>query len=495
MSGAGEKGGRPRRGRAKRVLFRVMAVLLALSPFVAAEALCRVFDWGRPTQFDDPFAGFSDIHPLFVLNEDTGRYEIPPSRQTHFRPESFLADKPADEYRIFVLGGSTVQGRPYAIETAFPTFLELDLKAADPTRRWEVVNCGGISYASYRLVPILEEVLGYGPDLVIVCTGHNEFLEDRTYGHIKHAPALLSWPQRQAARLRTFTLLRAGWYGLWGEDEGKGRPMLSPEADARLDWRGGMEEYHRDEEWRRGVIDHYEFSLRRMQALAEKAGVPLWFMVPVSNLEWPPFKSEHRDGLSAGEEERFVELREQAKARYGSSLPDALARLESAAEIDDRYALVHFEIGKCLQLMGRLHEARGELIRAKEEDVCPLRMLEPMKERMHRVAEETDTPLIDADALFASRSRGGIPGREWLVDHVHPTIGGHRLLGDVLAEELARRGVVVPESGWEARREKLCQDHLDGLPALYFAQGELRMKAVQRWARGQATRERKGGKE
>jgi hypothetical protein len=141
--------------------------------------------------------------------------------------------------------------------------------------------------------------------------------------------------------------------------------------------------------------------------------------------------------------------------------------------------------------MGRLHEARGELIRAKEEDVCPLRMLEPMKERMHRVAEETDTPLIDADALFAARSPGGIPGREWLIDHVHPTIQGHRLLGDVLAEELARRGVVHPQAGWEERREKLCQDHLDGLEALYFAVGQKRMEAVQRWARGLATDERK----
>ena len=44
-----------------------------------------------------------------------------------------------------------------------------------------MINCGGVSYASYRLGPILDEVLGYEPDLIMLYTGHNEFLEARTY--------------------------------------------------------------------------------------------------------------------------------------------------------------------------------------------------------------------------------------------------------------------------------------------------------------------------
>ena len=31
--------------------------------------------------------------------------------------------------------------------------LELSLRAARPEREWDVINCGGVSYASYRLVP------------------------------------------------------------------------------------------------------------------------------------------------------------------------------------------------------------------------------------------------------------------------------------------------------------------------------------------------------
>src|SRR5690606_232007 len=91
-----------RRRWPKAVAFRLAALLLGFAPFVLCEAMLVGIDAGRPTDFDDPFVGFSAIHPLFVLDEESGRYEIPKSRREHFRPESFPAQKPAGEFRIFV---------------------------------------------------------------------------------------------------------------------------------------------------------------------------------------------------------------------------------------------------------------------------------------------------------------------------------------------------------------------------------------------------------
>ena len=107
-------------------------MLLGLSPFLAFEALCTAFDWGRPSLHDDPFVGFRSTRPLFVLSSDGRRYEIPKARQTYFQAESFAAHKADNEYRIFVLGESTVQGNPYGIQTSFTTWLEIALAAADP---------------------------------------------------------------------------------------------------------------------------------------------------------------------------------------------------------------------------------------------------------------------------------------------------------------------------------------------------------------------------
>ena len=49
--------------------------------------------------------------------------------------------------RIICLGGSTTYGRPYNDKTSFCGWLREFLPAVDPSRQWEVINAGGISYA------------------------------------------------------------------------------------------------------------------------------------------------------------------------------------------------------------------------------------------------------------------------------------------------------------------------------------------------------------
>lgn len=477
----------------KGLLFRAGAVLLGLLPLVIGELALRGLGLGKPTDSNDPFVGFSDIHPLFVLDEDEGRYEIPKSRQTHFQPDSFAAAKPAKEFRIFVLGGSTVQGRPWSIETSFSTWLELHLNAADPSRQYEVVNCGGVSYATYRLVPILQEVLQYQPDLVVFCEGHNEFLEDRSYGDIKSAPAALAWPQRQVSRLRTYNVLREGVLRVTGQSDEtppKERAILGPEVDARLDWKGGLAQYHRDQQWHADVIRHFDFNLRRITQMADNAGVPLILVSPPSNLQWAPFKSEHRAGLTAAEEQQFAALMAEASGLYASDLPRALQLLQLAAAIDDQHALVHFEIGTCLLELGRREEAKAALVRAKDLDVCPLRMLEPMEQILHEVAEQTGTPLVDADGLIAAQSRSGFPDRQWLVDHVHPKLEGHQLIADAIAARMNELGHFEPAAGWERARDRAYRQHLESLTHVYFQRGKDRLRSEQGWARGRVQKTR-----
>lgn len=471
--------------RLRGLIFRLLAVLIGLSPLLLAEGILRAFGVGRATDYNDPFVGFSDIHPLFVLDDDQERYHIPKSRYTHFRPESFLADKPADEFRIFVLGGSTVQGEPYVIETSFTTWLELSLRAASPDRRWEVVNCGGTSYASYRLVPILCEVLSYQPNLIIVCTGHNEFLEDRSYGHLKTAPPVLSWMQRQFLSLRTFNVLRGGWLSLTQKEQVDERSRLGPESDAMLDWKGGMARYHRDAKWQQGVIAHFANNLERMVAICKDAGVPLLLISEVSNLAWPPFKPEHREDITQEQRAQFATLLERAQQQCPPQ--EALALLSQARAIDDQHALVHYSIGQVLLHDRSTNEARAALIRAKDLDVCPLRMLEPMKDILQAVARSTDTPLLDAEELIVAKSNSGLPDNQWLIDHVHPTVEGHQLIAGALVQKMAELGYVHLSPGWEAEQRRLYAENLKSLNPAYFSRGQLRLQAVQRWARGMAT--------
>jgi lysophospholipase L1-like esterase len=474
-------------------LFRLLAVGLGFFPLLASEVVLRAFDLGRPSFHDDPFVGFSGVRPLFELNPEKTEYVIPRSHERFFRRDHFAAVKPANEFRIFCLGGSTVQGHPFSVETSFTTWLELSLKAAEPDRRWEVVNCGGVSYATYREAIVVQELLGYKPDLFIYCTGQNEFLEDRSYAHLKRTPAILRVPVEQASRLRTFNLLGSAFAGLLGKPPARfpeDRPKLADDVEAVLDYEGGLTSYHRNEAWRQGVIDHFRYNLRRMVELAQQAGVPVILLNPASNLDTPPFKSEHRAGMSAEELRRFDELWDQARKTYGRSLPAAVESLKQAIALDDQHAGIHFTLAKCYQDLGRLDEARAEFIRAKDLDICPLRILEPMNQATLDIARATGTPVIDLVAFFAARSKGGITGYNWLVDHVHPSIIGHQLIANLLADEMVRLGFVHPGPDWLAERDRLYRKNLESLDDFYYLMGQKRLGNLLLWAQGRGDRVR-----
>ena len=481
------------------MVFRLGAVLLGLTPLVLAEVSFRILDWGRPSYHGDPFAGFSAVYPLFVLDNAGERYEIPPSRQVFFYPDSFASKKAANEFRIFCLGGSTVQGRPFAIETSFSSWLELSLEAAAPERHWDVLNCGGVSYASYRLVPILKEVLQYGPDLIVLYTGHNEFLEERTYHHIKYRPKPIARFLESVAQLRTVTLLRKAVHD-WGEGSAAelppAQPTLQAEVDTLLDYRGGLEQYHRNEKWRLDVIEHFRYNLYRMVQLCRDAKVPLLLVNPVSNLrDCPPFKSLHREDLTAEELEQFELLWTTAKRYFKSNKFLAAEYLEQAIALDDQFAGIYYELGTCYDNLGMLSRAKEAFLQAKELDVCPLRILEPMNEIVLEIARRTETPLVDVRRMFETLTDGGIPGNDWLLDHAHPSIFGHQRIAAALMKELIRQGVVRPGPGWPQERERKFREHFTSLGDIYFAQGMQRLDSLRTWTEGRGFKTRPDSKE
>lgn len=469
----------------KRWVFRLCAVLFGLILVLLLEVSCRLAGWGNPVAYDDPFVGFSEVYPLFEKQED--RYEVVPSRKKFFADESFPVQKPDDGYRIFCLGGSTVQGRPYSIETAFGTWLELALNADDPRREWDVISCGGISYASYRLVPILEECLAYEPDLIVLCTGHNEFLEDRSYDHIKDDAGIQRQAMELLARSHLFTLFRRAIHGEENSEETEAdKPMLPGEVDAMLDYHDSLDVYHRDDAWRAGIVKHYEFNLRRMIGLCRQAGVPIVLVRPPVNLAGtPPFKSEVSASLTPAQQETLHSLLRSARENYRDDLPKAIQLLESAVEFDPRFALTWYELGQCYLTQHRKKEAREAFLRARDEDVCPLRLVSEQERGLLRVAREERVPLVDAYLLFEQNSHSGILDDQLLADHVHPTVFGHQLLAAEIYEELVKLGITeLPDD--LSKREQVWQDHHNSLDNHYFLQGRETLKALQGWTQGRA---------
>ncbi len=469
----------------KALLFRFTAILLGLSPFLLLELGLYLGSWGEKRPRSDPFAGFHPSTPLFERDASGETFSISEKHTQFFIPDTFKAEKSPGSYRVFCLGGSTVQGRPFSIETSFSTWLQLSLQAAQPDREMEVINCGGISYASYRLVFILKEALNYSPDLIILYTGHNEFLEDRSYNHLKEIPPWAQRPLKAAYNLRSIRWIQSLFRAGDGESGNSEKPIFDAKVQARLDSPGGLELYRRDPKWQRDVIAHYLSALKTMAHLCREANVPLILMNPVSNLrDCPPFKSENDDRLNSEQITSFNAKVKKAKTLFSSSKLQALAQLEEAVQIDPLHAGVQFQLAKSYDSLGMNAKARRAYEEALKNDICPLRMLPSMHLILKELQRELDLPFFDAQALFQKASGEKAVGSEGLVDHVHPSIEGHKKIAQGLFEVIQAEGWVKPAPNWVKRQSEAYLRHGQTLDDLYYTQGQKRLEGLRAWARG-----------
>ena len=465
----------------RRWAFRLLAVLCALLPFLVLEGAFAALGIGESDETIDPFVGFSDVVPLFELNPELETYVLSPKRFDFFAPEMFPARKGKDTFRIFCLGGSTVQGRPYSIETSFTTWLRLALEKADASRKWEVINCGGISYASYRLTPILEECLAYEPDMFILCTGHNEFLEDRSYSHVKMIPDSLATPAYWLSKSR---IVNMASQMLEGRDRTK--PVLTTDADAMLDYQNGIDAYHRDPDWHRAVAVHFKTNLQAMIRKSREAKIPILIMQPLSNLSGtPPFKSESGP-LTEQESTAIGELIDEARRHYLDDLAGATQLWNQVCRADPLNARHWYEYGRCLEIQKRYDEAHRAYINARDCDICPLRMTSPLEDAMADVVKREKVPFLNLHAYLESKTATGILGDQWLVDHVHPNFEGHQQIGLELARWLERQGVVQLPKNWEADCQMIFNAYFESLDRMYFHRGQRMLDALREWTRGNA---------
>jgi len=413
----------------KKLAFSLLALVVFFGLIESVLFLVRV----KPLSYEeDPYVGFSSRIPLY--EEEGEKLTTARNKLSFFNRQSFPKEKPSDTTRIFCVGGSTTYGRPYDDTTSFCGWLRELLPVADSSQDWELINAGGISYASYRVSALMEELSEYDPDIFVVYCGQNEFLERRTYAGIIEMPEAVRGLGATLSRTRTFSGLSRLIRGSGKRDEGG--ETLGGEVNAILDQSFGPEQYERDEEFEGQVLDHYRFNMARIVDIARAAGAKVIFVTPASNLSHcSPFKSQHRDGLGEEELAQWSGLIEMAReGRNAENYETALKKVDEALAMDDRYAEAHYLRGKILEGLKRFPEAKESYQRALDEDVCPLRALSPMPEIVKEVAEDREVPMIDFVAMVEEASPHGIPGESLFLDHVHPTIEGHQLLAVSLVE-------------------------------------------------------------
>ncbi|MEZ6127790.1 MAG: tetratricopeptide repeat protein [Planctomycetaceae bacterium] len=476
--------------KSRPIIFRLTAVLLGLSVFPAFEGVCRVAGWGTETVKVDAWQQFAGTRPLFERTPDGTSYRIAANRREFFADDYFPASKGTNTRRIFVFGGSTVQGRPFSIQTSFTTFLKFGLSHAVPDTRWEVVNCGGISYASYRLLPIMQECLAYEPDLFIVCTGHNEFLECVTYSKVINTQPMVNHGRRWLDRLQSFRVIRkfvSDNIEPATSESNNDRTQFPEEVDALLDHQGGLERFTRTALHRSEIAQQFAENLQHMVELTSAADVPLIMMSPPVNLrDCPPFKSEFSADTSAADRDQVASELKTAGDKLAHDVAESITLLKHATQLDPAFAFSWYQLGRaCLQAK-QIDLAKEALQRAVDEDVCPLRMTSDLQRAMRRVVERNGIAFLDVQPMMEAGSRLGIVGDFVLADHIHPAFGSHQQIGLELVVQVAAKLNRSTTPDWKPLAQKTFDNHMQSLDDLYFLRGRRTLANLRAWTQGRA---------
>jgi len=352
----------PRRFTIKQRLGYALVAVVAL--LLLLEGAARVLEIWWPPRAVDYGLGFDPDSRLFAtLESDPDQLITHPDKRANFLTARFSAKKPEGVVRIVAIGGSSVR----LLE---PDFQKLEAALGDRLgRAVDIINCGGDSYGSHRLVPIAVEMMGYDPDLVVLYTGHNEFEEIEQLDLAALNNLVLRKTLSRSALVRAIRDVVAGYRIESLRDDHNARIMgASRPAHARA-W---AHRFTAEEIAERMVA--FEANLTTILRLCRERGVPI-IMGTVPSDHYKPH-------LPAQDAQRFV----RATQRYDNKqwAEGLVIAREVLATTTGRHQTSDVENG---------------IIR--------------------RVAEAQQVPLADIEAAVVAAEPDGVPGRTLFMDHCH----------------------------------------------------------------------------
>jgi lysophospholipase L1-like esterase len=277
------------------------------------------------------------------------------------------------------------------------------LADAYPARQIEVVNCGVTAINSFVVREFVEEVVEHEPDLVLIYTGHNEFVGP--YGAATPFVRLSgNWYfiqlQMFLQRTKTYYLLDSLLHYV--------AAALRPAAPAEsFGVHLVQREIYLEDEAHRQTEAHYQRNMAEIVEVLREREVPVALCTLVSNL--------------AG----FYPLRSP-----GLVPPDAVP-----ADYP-QHAALHFDAGLAHQAAGDSAQALAAFVRARDLDGIHLRACSPFNRAIRALAAESGAILIDVEQAFAAHAPAGLVGDELITEYLHPTVWGHYLISQTIMTSL-----------------------------------------------------------
>jgi tetratricopeptide (TPR) repeat protein len=429
---------------ARTRVFYVIALSLPLLFFLFVEIGLRLCDYGGNLDLFMDASG--DYAQYRVCNPNMGaRYFFMQSTIPDPPNDAFLKIKPANGYRIFVMGESTTAGYPYGNNVMFSRFLHKRLADTFPDKHIEVVNVATSAVNSYTVLDRLEEVLAEKPDAILIYLGHNEFYgalgvaSNESLGKIRAVVKLYL----KLEHFKTFLLLRnaIGRLRNWISRVFYGGSVSDPSATLMERMVAEQTIPYGSPLYELGTRQ-FRGNLRDILQKAKKAGVPVMLSELVSNIrDQQPFISEKTASLPPAD---MIYQRAQ--------------QLEAAMQFDSARVLYY---------------------RAKDLDALRFRAPEEFNDIIHQIAAEFNVPVVPMKKYFEAASPNGLIGANLMLEHLHPNLEGYFLMGDAYFDTMRQHGFVAAK--WDSTRLKPPSYYRAswGFTALDKAYADLRIRILK----------------
>ncbi len=349
---------------------------------------------------------------LLILIEGTAHVvefiSPPPGTAGKFK----ILPRQEGKYRIFVYGGSTVYGLPVR-QFSFTSQLEFWLRDLHPDKPLEVYNFGMSAQPSAYVRRMIEETITYDPDLLIVLTGHNEFLNRRTSSLIDKTVAC-------------FALTRV-MSRVWN----RVRPILFP-LPGSVVMPDQIKGHNRSSNLFKERVQTYLHNLQAIVEIAQKNNKPLILMTAPSNVaDWPPvYKRIAENGCEKDCDSWVAEVDRLISDGLTGKAKERISRLLKTYHNDP---LLLYLSAKANTAAGNYERAKILFTRAKDLDPVPWRVLTTFNQAIRKLAEDDRVFLVDAEKNFQQQARHGLVGFSLIADNCHPTpLGNAVIAGEIL---------------------------------------------------------------
>jgi tetratricopeptide (TPR) repeat protein len=418
----------------RRWFFRLAAVLLVpVLALALLEVVLRLAGYGYDTAF---FTKARVGGKEFLVNNDSFVLRFfPPEKVRRPKPILMEAEKPANDYRIFVMGESAALGDPDPAYGA-PRYLQVLLRERFPALRFEIVNVAITAINSHAILPIARECARRQGDLWILYMGNNEMVGPFGAASVfgSQAPP---WPFIRLNLELQRTRVGQGLMAL--------ARRFQKTQSSTGSWEG-LEMFREnrvppDDPRKEIVYRNFKRNLDDILRAGLDSGTKVILNTVAVNLrDCPPLASVSSSNLTTTQKTQCDQFyADGCKSAQEGQFAQAAQSLGQAAKIDPERADAQYQWAQSLLRMTNFTEARPHFVLARDLDALPARTDSRINNIIRETAREMAAPgliFFDASTALATNSATGVCGNETFYEHVHFNFDGNYRLARAWADQI-----------------------------------------------------------